>query len=190
MKKILLSVAVLAAVALASCSSATQKAEDKGADLKAKIENCTDPDSLKIYVQQAQDYAEQLVKEGKDQAAADYLNEVAPILEAKDAKNAGLLDKLKQEADSAYAKGEAAVDSVKAGVSDAVENAGDKASAVVAGAKDEASKAAGKAEDAVKNAADKTTDAAKAVAGKTEDAAKSAADKAKEAEKAVKGVFK
>lgn len=62
MKKLILSFAVLATLAATSCGTSVKKAEDEGAVIKAKIENCTNPDSLKIYVQQAKDYAAKLVR--------------------------------------------------------------------------------------------------------------------------------
>ena len=48
-----------------ACST-TEKAKDEGADLKAKIESCTNPDSMKVYVQQAQAYAEKLINVMED----------------------------------------------------------------------------------------------------------------------------
>lgn len=177
MKKLLLSVAVLATLALASCGSSAKSAEDKGAELKAKIENCTDPDSLKIYVQQAQEYAEQLVKEGKDQAAADYLNEVAPVLEAKQAQGVSILENIKNEADEAVEKAQEAADSVKAGVDNAVKGATE----AVSDAKD---KAAATAAAAVETAKDKATEAVSNAADATKAAADEAAQKAKDAAKA------
>ena len=79
MKKLFFSSLAVAAVLMTACSSKTteKEATDEGAAIKAKIENCSDPDSLKIYVQQAKDYAAKLEKEGNDTAAQAYLNEVA-----------------------------------------------------------------------------------------------------------------
>ena len=101
MKKLILSFAVLATLAATSCGTSVKKAEDEGAVIKAKIENCTNPDSLKIYVQQAKDYAAKLVKDGDDSAAKAYLSEVAPVVQAKDPSAAGVFSGLKAEADSA-----------------------------------------------------------------------------------------
>ncbi|MDE6556845.1 MAG: hypothetical protein K2K55_07785 [Duncaniella sp.] len=174
MKKILLSVAVMATLALASCGSSVKQAEDKGAAIKAQIENCTDPDSLKMLVQQAQEYAEQLVKEGKDQAAAEYLNEVAPVVEAKSNKAASVFENLKNEADSVVAAGKAAADSVAAGVVDKANEVKDKATETVSNAaeatKEKAAEVVEKGADAAKNVADKAAYAA----SKAADAAKNA----------------
>lgn len=95
MKKLILSFAVLATLAATSCGTSVKKAEDEGAVIKAKIENCTNPDSLKIYVQQAKDYAAKLVKDGDDSAAQAYLSEVAPVVQAKDPSAAGVFSGLR-----------------------------------------------------------------------------------------------
>lgn len=166
MKKLFLSLAVLAAVTMVSCGSSEKKAQDEGAAIKAKIENCTNPDSLKIYVQQAQDYAAKLVSEGKDEAANAYLQEVAPAVEAKDAAAASVFTQLEQKADSAVVAAKDAakeiadsasskVEAAKDATKDAVEAAKDKASDVASSAKDKASEVAGNAADAVKAGADK-----------------------------------
>lgn len=49
MKKLFLSAALVATVMMVSCS-AEKKAQDKGEALKAKIENCTDPDLSLIHI--------------------------------------------------------------------------------------------------------------------------------------------
>lgn len=185
MKKLFLSIAIVGAVMMSSCS-AEKKAEDKGAELKAKIENCTDPDSLKIYVKEAKDYADQLIKDGKDQAATDFLDEVTPAVKAKDAAAAiGLTGlSLEAQADSAMqAAKEAAknlADSTKAAVNDAkdaaaekIQDAKDAAAEKVNAAKEAAANKAKEAKEATKNA----VDAAKA---KTAEAAQQGADKVKE----------
>ena len=149
MKKLILSFAVLAAMAAAtSCASSEKKAEDEGAAIKAKIENCSDPDSLRIYVKQAQDYADKLVKSGDEKAAEAYLSEVAPVVQAKYSSAAGLFDRLKAEADSTL---DTAVDATKT-AADSV---------------------------ASKDVKDKTVDVAKDVKDKTVDVANDAKDKVK-----------
>lgn len=162
MKKLFLSVAVVATIVMAACST-TEKAKDEGADLKAKIESCTNPDSMKVYVQQAQAYAEKLIKEGKDSAAQVYLQEVAPVIAAKDPSATPVMDNIKNATDSV-------VDNVK----DAAEVAGDSIAAKASDVKDAVSD---KASD-VKDAAAKAVDNTKA---KAAEAAPNAADKVKEA---------
>ncbi len=170
MKKLVLSIAVVAAMmSIASCSG-TKKAEDKGAQLKAKIENCTNPDSLKIYVKQAQDYANKLIDEGKTSEAEAYLDEVAPAIKAKD-----------PSAENWFSKAAADVDSVASDVADATKAAADSVAGKVADAKDAVSDAAANAKDAAANAADKTKSAVSDAASKAKDAASNAADKVKDA---------
>ncbi len=83
MKKIFLSAAIFSALVMTSCGE-SQKTADAADDLSAKIENCTNPDSLKIYVKQAQDYAQKLISEGKTTEAQEYLDKIAPAIEKKD----------------------------------------------------------------------------------------------------------
>lgn len=167
MKKLFLSVALVATVMMVSCS-AEKKAQDEGEALKAKIENCTDPDSLKIYVQQAKDYADKLIKDGKDSAAETFLNDVTPAVKAKDPSAAlGLtaLD-LKAKADSTFeATKESAkelADSTSKAVSDKVNSAKDAISDAAQQTKD-------KAASAVESAKEKTADAAQAGADKVKE---------------------
>lgn len=164
MKKLILSVAVLAALASVSCSS-EKRAEDKGAELKAKIENCTNPDSMKIYVQQAQEYADKLVKEGKDDAANAFMQEVVPVVQSKDPAAAASFAELRAKeavdslADAAKDKAKEVSDSVSAKVGDAKDAVKDAASAAKDKATDVASAAKEKAADAVQQGADKLKDA-------------------------------
>ena len=166
MKKLFLSFAVIATLAVASCGTSDKKAEDEGAALKAKIENCSDPDSLKIYVQQASEYANKLVEKGDDSAAKAYLEEITPAVTAKDPSVASLFQALKDKAngvveaatDAAGAATDsvnAAVEGVKDAANDAVEGAKEAAAATVDNAKQAASDAVEKAKsDAKQKAAD------------------------------------
>lgn len=169
MKKLFFSSLAVAAVLVTSCSSKTteKEATDEGAAIKAKIENCSDPDSLKIYVQQAKDYAAKLVKEGNDTAAQAYLNEVAPVVQTKDPTAVNIFDRLEAKADSTVNNAVEKADSLK-----------DKAAAA-AQAKVEEGKA--KAAEAANEVKEKTAAAAETAKQKTADAAQSAADKVKNA---------
>lgn len=173
MKKMYLAVALVATMVFASCSS-TQKAKDEGADLKAKIENCSNPDSLKVYVEQAKAYADKLVSEGKDKEAEAYLQEVAPVVAAKDPSATSVLDKIKAEADSMVGGASDAVKAAGDSVASAANAVGDAVSDKVDAAKDAASQAA----DDAKAKAAKAADDAKT---KAADAAQQAADKVKNA---------
>lgn len=156
MKKLILSFAVLAAMAAAtSCQTSEKKAEDEGAAIKAKIENCTDADSLAIYVQQAREYADKLVKSGDDKAAQAYLDEVAPVIQSKDATAAGLFETLKSEAAAATDSVASAATEAKDKATEAVKDAADKASDAVSSTVDAGKQ---KAADAVQAGADKVKD--------------------------------
>lgn len=169
MKKLFFSSLAVAAVLMTACSSKTteKEATDEGAAIKAKIENCSDPDSLKIYVQQAKDYAAKLEKEGNDTGAQAYLNEVAPVVRTKDSTAATLFDNLEAKADSTVSAAVEKVDSLK-------DKAADATKATVEAGKE-------KATEAAKEVTDKAAAAAETAKQKTADAAQSAADKVKNA---------
>lgn len=169
MKKLVFSLLAIAAVVVTSCSSKTTDAEaqDEGAVIKAKIENCSDPDSLKIYVQQAKDYAAKLVKEGNDTAAQAYLDEVAPVVREKDPTAVSVFDQLEAKADSTVSAAVEKADSLKDAAADAVK------------AKAEESKE--KASQALNDAKDKAADKVDEAKAKAADATQSAADKLKNA---------
>ncbi len=176
MKKLFLPFLAVAAIAMTSCSSknaeATDETVDTGADLKAKIENCTDPDSLQLYVQQASEYAATLDSE----AANEYVNEVVTIVSTTNPSSVSLLEVLKAYADSTTC---AAIDNAN-GVKDA---AVDAATGAVEAGKDAAESAVNNAKDQALNAANdakaKADAAAKAAKEKAEADAKAAADAAK-----------
>lgn len=162
MKKLILSIAVLAV--MISCSP-EKRAEDKGSEIKAKIENCTDPDSMRVYVREAQEYADKLVKEGKNDAADAFMQEVVPAVKAKDPAAAASFAELKAKE---------AVDSLSEAAKNKAKEVSDSVSAKV-----------GEAKDAMKDAADKakeeTSDAANAAKEKAANAVQQGADKLKDA---------
>ncbi len=63
MKALFLSAAVAALATFAACSS-SEKAEKTESSLASKIENCTNTDSLKAYVEDAKAYVAKLQSEG------------------------------------------------------------------------------------------------------------------------------
>ncbi|MDE6283892.1 MAG: hypothetical protein K2L97_07890 [Muribaculaceae bacterium] len=172
MKKIFLSLLALGALAMTSCSSKTSETEalDEGAAIKAKIENCTDPDSLKIYVQQAKDYAAKLEKEGDESAAKAYLDEVAPVVKEKDPSVAAIFEALEAKADSAATAVTEKADSLKDAATDAVnakvEEGKEKVNQAVNDAKDNAAAAVDKAKEKTAEAAQSATDKLKGALGK------------------------
>ncbi len=173
MKKIFLTVAVIAAMGLASCSS-TKEAKDEGADLKAKIENCTNPDSLKVYVEQAKAYADKLVSEGKDEAAQAYIDDVAPVVAAKDPSATAIFERI---SDAAVSVADDAKDAAKA-AGDSISAAADAVGDAVSDKVDDAKAATAKAVDDAKADAAKAADEAKT---KAADAVQAGADKLKNA---------
>ena len=181
MKKFVLALVVLVAAGAAVSCSKKDAAESADA-VKSKIENCTNPDSLSLYVEQAKDYADKLVKEGKIDEAQKYLETIEPVVKEKAPALAGTFDavnaalgKVKDVAgdtvDSAKEAADNAADSLKNAADNAVEGAKDAAADAVNDAKDKANAAA----DA---AAQKVSDAANNAAQKVSDAASNAAQKA------------
>ncbi len=183
MKKLILSVAVIAAVAMISCTS-SEKTAEQGSAITSKIENCTNPDSLKAYVQEAKDYVKTLVNEGKVEQAKEYLAKIEPVVMEKAPALAGTLatveTALDKVADTAKVDPTEAVDSAKNAVTDSISSkaeaikdaaadkiqegkdaVAEKAGEVVEGTKKVASDVAEKASDAAQQAADKIKDLGK-----------------------------
>lgn len=172
MKKILLAVAIFAVTAMAACGGKESAAvKENESALKTKIENCTNPDSLSLYVDQAKAYAQKLVQEGKVDEAKKYLDQITPVIKDKapalastletvkntlDKMPAAVADSAASAADRAKQAGEAAVDSAKsaaaATVDAARQKASDAAASTVDAAKQKASDAAAKASDAIQGA--------------------------------------
>lgn len=168
MKKILLAVAIVAAASMAACGgkeSATVKADESA--LQTKIENCTNPDSLKVYVDQAKAYAQKLVQEGKVDEAKKYLDQITPVVKDKAPALVSTLETVKSTldklpgaaADSAKATCDACADSVKAKGEALKDAAVDKANDAVNSAKEAGSKAVDATKKAASDAADKASDA-------------------------------
>ncbi len=147
-----LTIAAAAIGSLTSCGSkAAREGSDEGEALKAKIENCTDPDSLKIYVEQAQTYAQKLEAEGKGKEAEAYLNKIVPVVQKKDPSVATYFEELKTKACEAKEAVDSVAGAVKdksAAVVDSVKNAGANA---VEGVKNAGSDAAQQGADKVKD---------------------------------------
>lgn len=190
MKKLFLSVAVATVVlaGLSSCGSkAVTEGKDEGADIKAKIENCTNPDSIRIYAQQAQEYAAKLEAEGRGEEAKAYLDEVIPAVQQKDSTALDVFDLLKQKAiqevDTAKAKAaevkegavnaaNSAVESGKQAVSNAVQDGKNKVDNAVNEGKSKVNNAVQDGKNKVDNAVNNGKEA-------VGNAAQSAADKVK-----------
>lgn len=172
MKKLILAAAVAsgALFLMASCTSKTATNEN---DIVSKIENCTNTDSIQVYVEQAKAYAQKLVSEGKVDEAKKYLEKIEPVVKEKAPQFAGVLstvesamDKVKDVAGNATDEVKAAGDSAVNAAGEAVENAKEAAATAVENAKDEA---AAKVSDAAQKAGEKVSDAAQKAADKAAD---------------------
>ena len=170
MKKLLLSIAVVAALCAATASCG--KSADSTASMKSKIENCTNTDSLRAYVEQAKAYADKLVAEGKVDEARKYLAELEPVVKSKAPVLSGALSTV-----------ESTLDKVKENASDKADEAKNSTAAAV----DSAKSAVGSAAEAVK---DKAADVASAVKEKTQDVKEGAADAAQKGADKVKEILK
>lgn len=159
MKHLFFAAVAAATITLSACSSADKAAKEESNDFKAKIENCTNPDSIAVYVKQAQEYADKLVKEGKIDEAKKYLADIQPVVEKKAPALVSTFDAVKAAVD----KIPAAADSLK---NDAAANAADVAKAK---ADEAAQKAGDAARTAVKDASDKANKAAADAAGAAKD---------------------
>ena len=160
MKKLVL-VFALAGTLLVGSTACSKKgdASSEASVLATKIENCTNTDSLQLYVAQAKAYAEKLVREGKAEQAKEYLAKIEPVVKAKSPAAASALSAAGNLIDKA-------VESVKKGTdnaADAVKDAADKTGDAVNEAADAVSDKANEVKDA---AADKANQAADAVKDK------------------------
>lgn len=155
MKKIVLTLSMVAAIVATSCAGGTAaEIENEGSALKAKIENCTNSDSLKVYARQARAYADRLVRDGRKDVADTYMRDVKALVKSKDAsiscttKCCNADDKAKVAEDSvkkvAEKVGDAAV-KVKDKTVDGVKKAGKKTVNAVSDAVDKAGSAIDKA---------------------------------------------
>jgi len=81
MKKLLIAVVIAAATMTGACSDKTAKTNCAEASLKTRIENCTNEDSLAIYLCMARDHARALVNEGKTDEARKYMDDLTPAFE-------------------------------------------------------------------------------------------------------------
>jgi len=122
MKKVIFSVAVVATMVFAACSG-EKKVQDEASSMQSKIENCTNPDSLKAYAAQAQAYYQKLVAEGKVDEAKAFLDKVEPTIKEKVPSLAGAFETLKSGVDALPGK----VDDAASAVGDSISAAADQA---------------------------------------------------------------
>lgn len=194
MKKIIFAVAVVLAAVSVGCSGNSAAVQENERDLKVKIENCTNQDSLNVYIEQAQKYAKALADSGKTKEARRYMEELTPVVEKKapemKSKWAAAVENVKDftmsTADSVAAKSTEVLDSVKAKGADAADAVADRADKVIDGTKDVAGKAVDGTKKVAGTVADKTKEGAEAV----KEGTKKAVDKSKDLLEDVKDEFK
>lgn len=182
MKKFFYSLLAVAAISVVTVSCSGKKDQASSvSEMTSKIENCTNPDSLKAYVSEAEQYVQKLVAEGKVDKAKEYLDKIEPVVKEKAPALAATFDSVKSLVDKVPSSASEAADQAKEQANDAVDQAKEQGAAAVDSAKSAISDAAdatkAKAEAAVSDAADKVSDAAQNVADKATDAAKDAASK-------------
>lgn len=176
MKKLVLAIAVGSVLAIGgtSCSSKTETVD--ASVLTSKIENCTNTDSLQLYVAQAKQYAEQLVKDGKAQQAKDFLDRIEPVVKEKSPAMASTLTAASGIIDKAVDAVKKGTDTASDAVKDAAEATGDKATEIKDATVDKTKEIAGKTADKATEIKDATVDKTKEIAGKTADKAKEVKD--------------
>ena len=166
MKALFLSAAVAALATFAACSS-SEKAEKTESSLASKIENCTNTDSLKAYVEDAKAYVAKLQSEGKLDEAKAFLEKIQPVVQQKAPALAGAFTAVQTSLDKISGVAAEQADSAKQAVADSVaykvENAKDAIGDAAQNAKDAVSEKAtevvDKSKEAVSNAAEKTKEA-------------------------------
>lgn len=173
MKKILFTVAVFAAITVAGCSTATEQEKKAEKTLQDKIENCTNPDSMKVYVEQAKAYAAKLVAEGKPDEAKKYLEDLTPAI---DKAEPSLKQQWGDAVEAVKTVTVSAADSVADKTAEAVDSVKAKSSDVKAAVVNKAEEAKGE----TKNVVDKVVDGTKNVAGKVKDGTVNTYEKVKD----------
>ena len=172
MKKIVLSIAVAASVAmLASCGGNTSEkaVEANESALATKIQNCTNPDSLKVYVEEAKAYAQKLVDEGKVDEAKKYLSQIEPVVKEKAPALSGVLSTVDGALDKIGESTSAAADSVKNAAAEAKDAAADKVSETKEAVADKTQELKDKASEKADELKQKAADATDEAAGKLKD---------------------
>lgn len=179
-KKILSATIVALSIMTTACSSADKtRYEEKS--LTEKIEKCSDPDSLKAYVNEAKDYTQKLISEGRYEEASMFIDSVSPAVKEKAPALMGTFVALKGQlkVDEATENVKDAAEEVADSVSSKAGKVADKTEDIYNKTKDKVGDIADKTGKAVGKAAEKTGDAVSTAAEKTDDALNKAADKLK-----------
>ncbi|MDO4319980.1 MAG: hypothetical protein Q4C34_05330 [Bacteroidales bacterium] len=164
MKKFLLMVAVAAVAVLGACSGGKESKSCEAGEnaVITKLQHCTNPDSISVYVDQAKAYAQKLVNEGKIDEAKAYLDKITPVVQQKAPALVSTLETVKT-----------AISKLPGQVADSTASTiGDVADSIAAKGKD--------VKDATVEGAKSVYNSAKEVGSKGIDAAKEGVSKAKD----------
>ena len=182
MKLIITSVATAAlALTIVSCST-QERAQHSEMSLASKIENASNPDSVKAYVNSAKEHIDKLIADGDLVAAKAYLDSIQPVVEKKDPAMVHIFTPTKAEMaaeDAAEAMREGA-DTVASKASDLLDKTTEAAKATAKNAADKGAEIVDKTKEKGADIVDKAKDKGQDLTEKAKDAVKKAKEEAKE----------
>lgn len=189
MKLIITSVATAAlALTIFSCST-QERAQHSEMSLASKIENASNPDSVKAYVNSAKEHIDKLIADGDLVAAKAYLDSIQPVVEKKDPAMVHIFTPTKAEMAKAEAKAAAedaaeamreGADTVASKASDLLDKTTEAAKATAKNAADKGAEIVDKTKEKGADIVDKAKDKGQDLTEKAKDAVKKAKEEAKE----------
>ncbi len=189
MKLIITSVATAAlALTIVSCST-QERAQHSEMSLASKIENASNPDSVKAYVNSAKEHIDKLIADGDLVAAKAYLDSIQPVVEKKDPAMVHIFTPTKAEMAKAEAKAAAedaaeamreGADTVASKASDLLDKTTEAAKATAKNAADKGAEIVDKTKEKGADIVDKPKDKGQDLTEKAKDAVKKAKEEAKE----------
>ena len=189
MKLIITSVATAAlALTIVSCST-QERAQHSEMSLASKIENASNPDSVKAYVNSAKEHIDKLIADGDLVDAKAYLDSIQPVVEKKDPAMVHIFTPTKAEMAKAEAKAAAedaaeamreGADTVASKASDLLDKTTEAAKATAKNAADKGAEIVDKTKEKGADIVDKAKDKGQDLTEKAKDAVKKAKEEAKE----------
>lgn len=189
MKLIITSVATAAlALTIVSCST-QERAQHSEMSLASKIENASNPDSVKAYVNSAKEHIDKLIADGDLVAAKAYLDSIQPVVEKKDPAMVHIFTPTKAEMAKAEAKAAAedaaeamreGADTVASKASELLDKTTEAAKATAKNAADKGAEIVDKTKEKGADIVDKAKDKGQDLTEKAKDAVKKAKEEAKE----------
>lgn len=189
MKLIITSVATAAlALTIVSCST-QERAQHSEMSLASNIENASNPDSVKAYVNSAKEHIDKLIADGDLVAAKAYLDSIQPVVEKKDPAMVHIFTPTKAEMAKAEAKAAAedaaeamreGADTVASKASDLLDKTTEAAKATAKNAADKGAEIVDKTKEKGADIVDKAKDKGQDLTEKAKDAVKKAKEEAKE----------